>query len=270
MKKILAALAMLCVAPIGLLPASAEQVHPQTMVTTDVTDIYFVASEPGWGMQANQSGNFVFITLFVYDAGGQPRWFTANLTQTSGLSFSGPIYQNTGPYYGGPFNPALVTQTQVGTFTFTLDTILTGHITYNVGPVNVAKSIQRQPLLLEPITGTYTGSGNITATSCTTPGNNGFLNAGFTIVVNQVGSAVNGTFQFAGGGACSYSGTYSELGRMSTISSNFFCPNGDTGTMNFIEVTNRIGILSGRLSGASTVTACNYSGRWAGVNPNVP
>jgi hypothetical protein len=271
MKKILAVLGMLLMTPLALIsPASAGDVHPQTMVTTDVTDIWYVATESGWGMQANQSGGFVFITLFVYDAGGQPRWFTANLTQTAGTSFSGPMYQTTGPYYGGPFNPALVTQTQVGTFTLTLDTVLTGHITYNVGPVNVAKNIQRQPLLLEPISGTYTGAGNVTASSCANPANNGYASAGYTVIFNQVGNAINGSFQFAGAGVCSFTGSYSELGRMGNVNATYVCPNGEAGTMNFIELTNRIGMISGRLSGASSNIGCSYTGRFTVLNPSTP
>jgi hypothetical protein len=272
MNKILAVLAMLflaLLAPIG--PASAAgDVHPQTMTSTDVTDIWYVATESGWGLQANQSANFVFITLFVYDVAGQPRWFTANLTQTAGTTFTGPLYQTTGPYYGGVFNPALVTQVAVGSFTFVLDTTVTAHIAYNVGPVAVAKNIQRQPLLLEPISGTYTGTGNITAAGCSNPANNGYLSAGYTVVFNQVGNAINGSFQFAGAGVCSFTGTYNELGRMGSVDTSYVCPNGEAGAISFFELTNRIGIISGRISGASSNIGCSYSGRFTVLNPTTP
>jgi hypothetical protein len=35
-------------------------------------------------------------------------------------------------------------------------------------------------------------------------------------------------------------------------------------------VTNRIGIISGRLDGHSSTLGCDYSGRFAVVNPLVP
>ena len=85
-----------------------------------------------------------------------------------------------------------------------------------------------------------------------------------------MGAAINGSFQLAAAGQCAFTGTYTEFGRMGTYATNYTCPNGETGAMNFVEVTNRIGIISGRLSGQSATLGCVYSGRFAVVNPLVP
>ncbi|MEP6941842.1 MAG: hypothetical protein ABI981_02835 [Betaproteobacteria bacterium] len=272
MKKILCTLAALVVIPL-MLPAqaSAEHITPQTMVTTDATDLWWNPNESGWGLQVNQSGNLLFVTIFIYRGDGSPLWVTAQLTSVGNSSFTGNVFLSSGPYFGAPvFNPALVTTVPVGTMTFTFTSIVTATITYSISGVVVTKNIQRQPLLLEPVSGTYTGSANITASSCTNPANNTAGNFGYTLALNQVGAAINGSFQLAGAGQCAFSGTYTEFGRMGTYATNYVCPNGETGLMNFIEVTNRIGIISGRLSGQSTTLGCAYSGRFAVVNPLVP
>jgi hypothetical protein len=272
MKKTLCTLAALLVVPITLpVPASAQHVTPQTMVTTDMTDLWWNPSESGWGLQANQSAGFVFITIFIYGTDNSARWVTAQLTSVGGLTFTGNVFVSTGPYYGTPvFNPALVTTVPVGTMTFTSTGVTTATITYSISGVTVTKNIQRQPLQLEPVSGAYVGSANVTASSCTSPANNQAGNFAYGLALNQVGAAINGAFQIGGAGQCSFSGTYTQFGRMGTYATNYTCPNGETGTMNFIEVTNRIGIISGRLSGQSSTLGCAYSGRFAVVDPSVP
>ena len=272
MKKILCTLATLLVIPFMLpAPASAQHVTAQTMVSTDMSDLWWNPSESGWGLQVNQSDNLLFVTIFIYRSDGSPLWVTAQLTNVSGTTFSGNVFLSSGPYFGAPvFNTALVSTAPVGTMTFTSTGVLTATITYSISGVTVTKNIQRQPLVLEPVSGTYTGSANLTASSCTSAANNAAGNFGYTLVLNQAGAAINGSFQLAGAGQCTFTGTYTEFGRMGTYSTNYTCPNGETGAMSFIEVTNRIGIISGRLSGQSATLACVYSGRFAVVNPLVP
>jgi len=272
MKRVLCTLTALLVIPFTLpAPASAQHVTPQTMVTTDMSDLWWNPSESGWGLQVNQSGNLLFVTIFIYRTDGSALWVSAQLTNVGGTTFTGNVFLSSGPYFGAPiFNPALVTTVPVGTMTFTSTGVLTATITYSVNGVSVTKNIQRQPLQLEPVSGTYSGSANVTASSCTNPANNTAGNFGYTLLLNQVGAAINGAFQIANAGQCSFSGTYTEFGRMGTYSTNYTCPNGESGTMDFIEVTNRIGIISGRLSGQSATLGCTYSGRFAVVNPSVP
>jgi hypothetical protein len=254
--------------------AVAEEFHLKTFVTTDVTDLWWNPNESGWGLQANQSGNVVFLTIFVYGTDNSPRWVTAQLTYTGGNTFTGPVYLTNGPYYGlSSFNPAQVTGTQVGTMTFVLDTVSTAHISYTISGVVVNKNIQRQPLLLESISGGYAGAINLTATNCVNPANNGQGSGGMTLTLNQSGSSISGSvglFSSTAGDACNIVGTYTEAGRMGHISSTYSCTTGEVGNMNLTELTNRIGMISGRLSGQSTNLGCVYSGRFSVINPLVP
>jgi hypothetical protein len=57
---------------------------------------------------------------------------------------------------------------------------------------------------------------------------------------------------------------------MGTIATTYTCADGEMGSMRLIEVTNRIGMISGRLSGQSTSLGCVYSGRFSVLDPLVP
>jgi len=67
------AAALLCLAPIAR--------------ATDFTDIWFVPSESGWGVNIVQSDAFMFLTFFIYGSDKKPTWYTAQLTNNgSGTS----------------------------------------------------------------------------------------------------------------------------------------------------------------------------------------
>ena len=50
-----------------------------TSFSTDQSDLWYVESESGWGLQLVQRGNVIFATLFVYDTNGTPTWYTPPL-----------------------------------------------------------------------------------------------------------------------------------------------------------------------------------------------
>jgi hypothetical protein len=45
-----------------------------TSYSTDVSDLWWVPTESGWGMQLVQEGSTVYATLFVYGPTDQPTW----------------------------------------------------------------------------------------------------------------------------------------------------------------------------------------------------
>ena len=84
---------------------------------------------------------------------GTPYWVTAQLQKvgTNGLAtapqvFAGPLYETSGPWFGGAFNPNVVGQSQVGTATFSSTNAYSATLQYLVTGVNVTKTIQRQTL----------------------------------------------------------------------------------------------------------------------------
>jgi hypothetical protein len=75
---------------------------------------------------------------------------------------------------------------------------------------------------------------------------------------------------FPDGTTCTYGGTYSQLGKFGTFNGPYSCSSGEVGTMRFFEMTNRVGMVSGRLRGSSSNIGCQYTGRFTGLDPNVP
>jgi hypothetical protein len=273
-RSILSCCALMFLVTVSQQATSAEEVSPKTFVSTDVTDLWWNPNESGWGLQANQSGSLVFVTIFVYGTDGSPRWVTAQLTLSGSNTFTGPVFLTNGPYYGLPtFIPAQVTLSQVGTMTFVLDSVSSAHISYSINGVVVSKNIQRQPLQLEPIAGNYVGVANVTATGCANSTSNQQGSAALALNLTQSGNSISGQYQFTGataGPVCTIAGTYTEAGRMGFVSGSYSCATGEVGNMNLIEITNRIGMISGRLSGQSTNAGCAYTGRFTVINPLVP
>jgi hypothetical protein len=242
----------------------------KTSVTTDVSDIWWNPNESGWGMQLVQSDDIVFATVFIYGADGKPTWVTAELTYVGSGVFTGPLYVTTGPYFPGPFNPGNVTVRVAGTMTFTNLTVQTAQLQYSIDGVSVSKALQRQSLKTDNYTGGYLIAVNLTQSSCFNPANNSSGTGAFGITVSQTATAMSMVWQFATNDICTYSGAFSQSGKMGRFSGTFACTTGETGNMVFFEMTNRIGMLSGRIQGTSTTYGCAYSGRFTGINPNVP
>lgn len=114
----------------------------------NVTDLWFNSSESGWGINLVQHpSGVIFATWFVYGPDGKPIWYAipdgdwANPTE-----YRGAIYRTTGPYFGGPFDPATVTVTPVGNaiINFVSWDFDRASFHFTVDGVTVTKLIQRQ------------------------------------------------------------------------------------------------------------------------------
>jgi len=250
--------------------ASASPIIPKTATSTDISDIWWNALESGWGMQLVQADNFVFATVFIYGPDGKPTWITAQLTQQPGLVFTGPLYVTTGPYFGGTFNPANVTVRQAGTLTFTLQTVSTGLVQYSVDGVAVSKQVERQTLKADNYNGTYVVAVNFTQSGCFNPAINGSVTGALSMSVSQTPTAMSMVWGFSNSDVCTYSGAYTQTGKMGRFTGAFSCTTGETGNMVFFEMTNRVGMMNGRINGTSATLGCSYSGRFTGLNPDVP
>ncbi len=137
-----------------------------TKLNTDLSDIWWNPAQSGWGMQLVNTGTFVFATIFTYGADGKPIWITGELAAGASYTFTGSTYINTGPYFGGPWNNAAVTQRKVGTMTFALTSVTTGQLTYSVDGVTVSTPVQRQSLTRDNFGGTYLGAMTYTISGC--------------------------------------------------------------------------------------------------------
>jgi lysyl endopeptidase len=137
---------------------------PGNDTSNNYTDLWWNASEPGWGINLNHQGTTIFATLYTYDLNGQPMWlFMSNGDRQADGSFSGTVYSATGPAFDaspwGPYN-----STAVGTMRLTFTSNTAGTLTYSVNGILVTKSITRYQYST-PATCTFTTADRTSATN---------------------------------------------------------------------------------------------------------
>lgn len=259
MKRLLAALALF----------AATAANAST-ITTDFTDLWYAQGEDGWGVNLVQQEDTIFATLYVYDNTNTPMWYVASGvtylgSQGGQLTFQGPLYQTTGPYFGNiAFNPANVTIAQVGTFTFTTSSVNAGRITYSVNGIVVNKDIVRQTWRNQNIAGRYIGATVGNYAGCTS--GNGPYESPATYTVTQSGSTVS-IVEAGGGFTCTYNGTMTQSGHMGTISGTGSCTDGFAQNFVASEVRASINSLTLRMSG-TLAGGCTFDGRMGGMRRN--
>ena len=187
LKRLLPAILALALLTVGL-PAAAQN------STNDYTDIWYLPSEMGWGVNLVQADNVIFATFFVYGPGNLPTWYTAIIYSDSNDNFSGNLYSTVGTYLGTPWDPTKYLPTAAGTASFVATSPYTGTLTYSLtGGPTVVKSIQRQTLTTIALGGNYSGTqaGQYSGNNCSLTG--GYTD-NFTLTVTQPG---DGTASFA-------------------------------------------------------------------------
>jgi cytochrome c553 len=121
---------------------------PPATPAHDVTDLWWNAGEPGWGLSLTQHpSHAVFGVLFVYDASNRPTWLTLPGGRwTSPTTFAGRFYATQGPAHElASFDSALVTARQVGAASLTFTARDRATLVYTVDGRLATKTITRQP-----------------------------------------------------------------------------------------------------------------------------
>jgi hypothetical protein len=213
-----AALVLCCTAPVR---------------AADYTDIWYIPAESGWGANVVQSDNFLFVTFFVYDAGRQPTWYTAQLTRAGG-SFTGPLFVTQGTYWALPWNPANHSAQAVGTASFTPNALnaYDATLTWTVNGVGtVSKAITRQTLTTIALGGSYGGAQSGSYGSCTDSSQNGTYSDFYSLALTHSADDVaTFTFNYSSGAVCTLSGHLEQHGKLYRIpGASYVC----TGTLKF-------------------------------------
>ena len=120
---------------------------PYDFPVVDYTDHWWNPQESGWGLSIMQHpSDRLFAVWFVYDASNQPVWFTLQPGKwDSPVTYTGPIYKTTGPYFGGPFSPNQVGVTLVGNGMLSFKDYTSGTFSYTVEGMSGNKAITRLP-----------------------------------------------------------------------------------------------------------------------------
>ncbi len=110
-------------------------------------DLWWVpgGAESGWGINFTHQGEIIFATWFTYNAAGAPWWLIAELHKTAAGVYSGPVSTVTGPAFDAvPFDPAKVSETQVGTATVAFANGNSASFAYTVNAISQTKALTRQ------------------------------------------------------------------------------------------------------------------------------
>jgi hypothetical protein len=234
-----------------------------TSFTTDQSDLYYIVTEQGWGMQLVQRGSVIFATLFIYGPTGEPTWYTATLDYTSNLTWTGQLIATTGTYFGSPWNPGALTVNAVGTMTWQAPLVNGGTLTYVVDGVTVVKNVTRQELVSDDYSGHYAGGFHGDFTGCVNPAINGIRELVGTTDVTQNGTALLVTTS----DGCVYTGTLSEAGQMGFAQMSLTCPDGTVAAVSFDQMQVTPFALSGAFAATysnAAAAGCQSSGWFGG------
>ena len=112
---------------------------------TNYQDLWWNASESGWGINLTHQGNVIFATWFTYDSGGKAVWLYFVATRDTQFKFSGRMYVTTGvPRDLINGSQALLSTTDVGSGSLTFSSGEHAQFDYNVLGNTGSKSIVRQ------------------------------------------------------------------------------------------------------------------------------
>ena len=236
-----------------------------TSFSTDQSDLWYVPTESGWGMQLVQRDSVIFATLFVYDMNNKPTWFVATLTYQGNLAWSGDLLATTGPWFAAvPFDASTVVVRKVGTMSWTAQTSNVGTASYSVDGVNVSKSIVRQSLAAEDYSGHYAGATHLATAGCVDPSRDVVTEDIAVFYVAQSAQTITLTSFPIKGGSCSYAGTLSQSGQMGAFAGNYACSGGEDGSFAISEMQVNLYGFSGRMTSQSPdLPACQSAG-WIG------
>jgi len=110
-------------------------------------DLWWKASEPGWGLSVNQQYRTLFSVIYTYGTSGQPVWYVMPGGAWSGNTYSGALYATSMPafnYYSSAFNANGVSVRAVGSMSLQFSDNNTATLTYTVDGQTFTKAITRE------------------------------------------------------------------------------------------------------------------------------
>jgi hypothetical protein len=232
--------------------------------SSEITEMWWNPGESGWGVNVVLQRDVAFLTFFVYDAMGNPVWYTsdARLATTGAAVWTGNLYATSGPWFGGPFPAGNVHVRPAGSVSFTLSALDEAALTYTVDGVTVTKNVQRQTWTNEDYSGDYLGGYSITNTNCAPANGNGIEEVGAFLTVAQNGSAISITATTSAA-VCTFGGTYSQTGKLGQVNGNYSCTSGVQGAFSLVEMTPTISGFTGRIVGQNQ--SCDFAGSLGGI-----
>jgi hypothetical protein len=139
-----------------------------TSVTANYQGLWYAApagSEAGWGINFTHQGDAIFASWFTFDLTGKGLWLVMTATKAVNGTYTGTLYQLTGPAFDAvPFpplgSPGGATGIVVGTGTLTFTGSSDASFLYTVNGISQTKTVTRQAFGTLP-TCTYSAQPNL-------------------------------------------------------------------------------------------------------------
>jgi hypothetical protein len=238
---------------------------------TEYTDLWWNPAESGWGLTVTQQGSVAFLTLFVYGADGKATWFSSPATfqandSNGNPTYSGPLFQSTGPAFSATYDAAAVHATAMGTASFTATGSSSADLAYTVSGVSVSKSLIRQTFRNNDlVVGNFIGGLVVESFTCpfAIVGNgNGREGPMNVYVTGPAGTDIQ--IDVGDGSNCSTRGDYVQQGRLGRVEGTYTCKSGDFGTSIFFEMeANNLGLSTRYV--LSSINGCREIGHYTGA-----
>jgi hypothetical protein len=236
-----------------------------TPIGVNYSDMWAKADEPGWGLTIDQQGDVLLGTLFIYDKGSLASWYTVQLayasTSPSGsVSYTGTLYQTTGPALGQPYDPNLLKYRQVGTATIEFGDAAHGLLTYTIDGAGATKQVARLTFKDNSIMGSYIGATQDVTYDCKDAKRNGLVTTDpgpFTITQDADGLVM----RFP---TCTVTnGVFNQYGQITQVEAIYNCPGGVFGEMRFSALQSEQGGIVGTYTGKDA--SCSFRGNIGGM-----
>ena len=244
--------------------ATGASPYASATASTNYADLWGKYSEPGWGLNISQQADILFATLFVYDKGEQAVWYSVTLNyQSTGangaVTYSGDLYETTGPAIGKPYNPARVKYCQVGLATITCGDDAHAFFQYTADGAGEAKQIERLTFAANSLAGSYIGGTTDITFNCVNHNRNNLLttDAGeLTITQSDDNVIIKAP-------TCTYTGKYVQQGQVGRVDAVYECTNGAVGEIVFTAMDPEKGGIVGNYTGHDN--ACEFRGNIGGM-----
>lgn len=110
----------------------------------DYTGPWYNAAESGWGLSVFKGGSGLYgIVMYHYGQARTPTWYFMSGGTLSGTTYTAPVMQYSGPWFGEAFTAAPVTSQNVGTVTINFTSDTTATMTYTISGVTATKTITK-------------------------------------------------------------------------------------------------------------------------------
>jgi len=219
------------------------------------TDMWWNASESGWGMNIVQQDETAVITLYTYDANRNPVWYFASTVPVTAYTAAGlpifvaELYRTRGPWEGGSFDPAQVSPVRVGVLSLEPRDKDRLRLSYSVDGLTVNKEVTRMTFRHHKASGIYRGAFNLRQI-LPDRGPFGTSETNADIVLNiEAGQARMNTL--VNGVQCEYRGPYVQSGKLGSFSGSFTCNNDRNGTFTVTDLEIAAHGVSGMMTTAT-------------------